>query len=141
MEDDQLISACLGLSQFQHGKNHIPGNLSVPGQLRWLVPLPGRAQASWSLRGKQNRLCGSSRLRDDEPCLGMGIAKEVLCHLHTCVSSQLQSTVLSLADKVPLDLQEFTCLVSWKHGAQSTVGRVMRGVTRKLGRISRLEQL
>lgn len=71
----------------------------------------------------------------------MGMAKEVLCHLHTCVSSQLQSTVLSLVNKVPLDLQEFTCLVSWKHGAQSNVGRVTRGVIGNLGRISRLEQL
>lgn len=45
--------------------------------------------------------------------IGLGMTKGLLCHVDTRVSSQLPSTVLSIVDKEPLDLQAaFTFLVS-----------------------------
>lgn len=70
--------------------------------------------------------------------VGLGIAKEMLCRLDTCGSSQLPSPVLPIMSKRPLDLQEeFKFLVSQKHGDQSNAGQIMKVVIRELDQMSR----
>lgn len=73
--------------------------------------------------------------------VGPGTTQEVCRHPGTCVSSQVQSTVLPTVDKQSLDLQEIIFLGSEEASAQCNAGQVMKGAIRKLGRISRVEML